>query len=73
MLVKARTPHHLHGVARLEQGPQPRAGSASHKTEMTAVIARHYFEDGVGLAVAPDSQHDAFVGPLHDDVLIPRF
>ena len=66
MLVEPRPPDHAHRVAGLQHRPQPRAAAAAHQAEMAAVLARHHLEDGVGLAVAPRAEHDAFVGPFHD-------
>ena len=45
------------------------AGSAAHKTEMPAVAARQQFDDGAGFAMPPHAEHNAFVGPLHDETL----
>ena len=65
MLVEARPPDHAHGVAGLQQRAKPRAAAAANQAEMAAVIARHHFDDGAGLAVAPRSQHYAVIGPFH--------
>jgi hypothetical protein len=32
---------------------------------MAPVRAREQLEDGVGLPVTPDAEHDAFIAPLH--------
>ena len=65
MLVEPRAPDHAHRVAGLQHRAQPRAAAAAHQAEMAAVLARHHLEDGIGLAVTPRPQHDAFVGPFH--------
>ena len=72
MLVEPRAPDHAHGVARLQQRAQPRAAAAANEAEMAAVLARHHFEDGVGLAVPPRAQHDAVIGPFHEPSLSPE-
>ena len=37
---------------------------------MAPMIARHYLDDGIGLAMAPRAQDDALIGPFHDGVLV---
>src|SRR5215831_9938514 len=37
---------------------------------MTAMLARQQLQDGVGLSVALNAQHDAFIGPLHNDLTL---
>ena len=66
MLVEPRAPDHAQLVAGLQHRAQSRRGAAAHHAEMAAVFARHHLEDGIGLAVAPAAQHNAFVGPFHD-------
>src|SRR5690349_8188538 len=67
MLIESRPPGCAYAIARLENRLEARTGSASHKTEMTAMFARHQFKDGIALPVTLGSEHDAFVSPLHSD------
>ena len=65
MLVEARAPDRTDQIAGLQHRAHMPPGSAPHQPEMTAMLARHQFEDGVRLPMAPDPEHDAFIGPLH--------
>src|SRR5262245_15287923 len=67
MLVEPRPPGRAYAIARLEDRLEPRTGSAAHKAEMTAMLARHQFKDGISLSVTLGSEHNAFVSPLHAD------
>src|SRR6185295_19071221 len=65
MLIKAGPPVGAYAVARLEDRPETRTGSAAHKTKMTAMLTRHQLENGVALPVTLDAKHDPLVSPLH--------
>src|SRR5215510_6331559 len=67
MLIEPRPPGRSYAIAWLEDWPEAGTGSAAHKTEMTAMLARHQFKDGIALPVTLGSEHDAFVSPLHSD------
>jgi len=64
MLVEPRPPGRAQRVARLQYGAQSRAAAAAHQPEMTAVLARHQFENGACLAVPLEAEHDAFTAAL---------
>jgi hypothetical protein len=66
MLVKARSPDRVQGVAGLKHGPQPRTRPASHQAEMTAVVARQQLKDGGGFAVTARAEDDAVIGPFQN-------
>ena len=59
VLVQPGPPDHPQRVARLQHRPQPRAATAANQAEVAAVPARHRFQDGIGLAMAPRAEHDA--------------
>src|SRR5262245_23687841 len=67
MLIESRPPCRSYAVARLQDWLETRTGSTAYKAEMTAMLARHQFKDGIALPVTPGSEHDAFVSPLHSD------
>src|SRR5262245_61645708 len=72
MFIEPCPPGCAYAIARLEQRLEARTESAAHKAEMTAMLARHQFKDGIALPVTLGSEHDAFVSPLHSDSR-PRF
>ncbi len=65
MLVEPRPPGRADPVAGLQHRPHARAGAAAHQAEMAAMTGGHQFDDGRGLPVALDAEHDAFVDPFH--------
>src|ERR1051325_2641946 len=65
VFVQPRAPGGTDAIARLQYGPQARSCPSPHHAEMTPVLLRHEFEDGVRLPVPPHAQHDAVIGPLH--------
>src|SRR5215510_6729154 len=67
MLIEPRPPGRAYAIARLEDGLEPRTGSAAYQAEMTAMLPRHQFKDGIALPVTLGSDHNAFVSPLHSD------
>ncbi len=71
VLVEARAPHRADRIARLQRRAHPRSAAAAHHAEMTAVRARQQFDDGVGLAMPPHAQYDAFIDPFHGWSRIP--
>jgi hypothetical protein len=69
MLVQPRPPACAQRVAGLQDRLHARTETAAHQPEMAAMFARHQFDDGAGLAMVLDADHNAFIGPLHDAVL----
>src|SRR5262245_21271690 len=67
MLIESRSPRRSYAIARLQDWLETRTGSTAYKAEITAMLARHQFKDGIALPVTPGSEHDAFVSPLHSD------
>src|SRR5262245_1251072 len=67
MLIEPRPPGRSYAIARLQDWLEARTGSTAYKAEMTAMLARHQFKDGIALPVTLGSEHDAFVSPLHAD------
>jgi hypothetical protein len=65
MLVQPGAPSGADAIARLQYRPQPRARSTPDQPEMTAMLSRHQFEDGIRLPMALDTKHDPFIAPLH--------
>src|ERR1700719_913135 len=58
MRVEPCPPGDADAIARLQHRAQSRAGRSAHEAEMTAVLARHHFEDRTRLAVALDAEHN---------------
>src|SRR5262245_66480698 len=67
MLIKPRAPDRSYAVARLKNRLESRTRPTAYKAEMTAMLARHQFKDGIALPVTLCSEYDAFVSPLHSD------
>ena len=65
MVVEPGPPGRAQGIAGLQYRAQAPPGAAAHQAKMTAARLRHQFENDARLAIAPDTEHDAFIGPLH--------
>src|SRR5262245_45977162 len=65
MLIEPRPPCGAHGVTGLQHRLEPRSKTATNKTEMAAMLARHQLENGIRLPVTLGAEHDPFIGPLH--------
>src|SRR5258708_39877472 len=68
MLIESRPPGCTHAIAQLQNRFKPRAEAASYKTKMAPMLSRHQFEDSVRFPVTLNSDHNAFIGPLHVDI-----
>jgi hypothetical protein len=67
MIVKARAPMRPHHIGGLQHRPHPASGPAAHQPEVTPVVPRHQFENGIRLAVPPDTEDESVIAPLHGE------
>src|SRR5262245_674828 len=65
MLVEPRSPGGDDAIAGLQHRLQPRPRPSPNQAEMAPVRAREQLKDGIGLSMASNAEHDAFVAPLH--------
>jgi hypothetical protein len=65
VLVEPGAPSGLNTVARLQDRLQHLGAAAMDQAHMSAMLARHQLEDNARFAVLADTDHDAFIGPLH--------